>query len=178
MNEPAPTPPPRTVRGLAGLKRLAIDDQNQIIAWVSGPAGAEGAREWVRAKYELEVSLATLWDFLFWWQLRRHLETAARFAAKVRKTLARLPDYQLDDETLSLATQAAFEVRALQTEDWRALCQLRRLRQKERDYRVNERKLALLERKAAQAEEAAALARSTLTPEERERRLKEIFGLP
>jgi hypothetical protein len=173
-----PTSTAKKPAALRHLKQLPEDQQAQIIAWLGSPEGADGAQRLLREKWGVQLSVRALWDFYFWWQLRRHLEMAARFADQVRRTLAALPGYDPRDELVSLAAQVAFEMKALHDHDWRAWCQFRRLRQKERDLRNDERKLALWERKAAQADAAAALAQTPLSPEEREQRLKEIFGLP
>jgi hypothetical protein len=52
-----------------------------------------------------------------------------------------------------------------------------KLQSKRVDQQLDERRVVVLEKRSAQADAAEAVVKSELTPEEKQARMKEIFGL-
>lgn len=59
----------------------------------------------------------------------------------------------------------------------RSILDFLKTEQKGEALKLDERRVALLEKKAAQADEASTVVQSTLTPEEKQLKLKQIFGM-
>lgn len=110
---------------------------------------------------------------------------AREFAEQVEGELRSQGPAKFDEATLALVRQKAFE-RAYSREGSidelailaKILADSSKLELKRQELGLTERRVKLLEQKAAQADAAEAVTRSTtLTPTEREAKLKEIFGL-
>lgn len=109
---------------------------------------------------------------------------AREFAEQVAAELANGGE-SFDAATLALVKQKAFErayARDGNIEELATLAKIigdsAKVELKKRDQQLAERRIAILEKKAAQADDAKAVtADSTLTPAQREAKLKEIFGL-
>lgn len=92
---------------------------------------------------------------------------------------------QFDEATIDLLEQKALELAIAPNADPKNVKALYSLVLKARDQelavqatKLEERRIALLEKKAAQAEQAEkALTESGLSAEEREKRMRQIFGL-
>lgn len=168
----------RKARSDSKLKTLPKDRQKQILAWSEEHSLAE-IRALVRDQWTVETSESALSEFLSWMRLGRSLEQAASFADDIRQTLTQLPNLNLNEEQINSAAQVVFELEAAKAKDLKAFIGLRRLRQKDKDQQHDSRKIQLLERRAAQAEAAERVTQDpAMTSEERERKLREIFGMP
>ena len=192
----------RKPRGDARLKTLPREKQEQIIVWLKEHTQRRTA-ELVVGAYGIDTSPSALGEFYSWFFLSGRLEQAASFATQVKDTLKDLPELALDEDKLSAAGQAIFETMALETADPKLFLGLREMRLiersertkeaaleqrrresegrakvKERELALSERKVKLLEAKAAQADRAkATLGEAALSPAEKEKKLREIFGL-
>lgn len=159
------------------LKTLPPRQQGEIFALLQSTSYVQ-AKGIVREKFGVETSVGALCEFFAWYPTSRIVEEAASIADQLKADLKKLPGLDLDDDKLSRIGQAAFEAQALKAGDSDAFVALRKLRQKDNEHRLNERRIALLERKAAQADQAEGVTRDeSLTPEQREAKMREIFGL-
>jgi hypothetical protein len=108
-----------------------------------------------------------------------HLSDAAA-AIAAGQILEMLEGLQIEELSPEAAAQAVKSIESLRRGDHsaeRLRIDHERLAQLKKQSEQQERKLKLLERKAQQADEAQAAAKAPLSPEEKERRYKEIFGI-
>ncbi|MEN9841911.1 MAG: hypothetical protein RL376_1711 [Verrucomicrobiota bacterium] len=151
-----------------------LGEQNQSYAAVA---------QWVKAEFGIEVSTAALCNWYCTHGWRESAAQARVFASAVKEQAGAEGDY--DAATLALVQERAYLLARAKNSDAGELATLAKiigdsakLRLKEREVTLGERRIALLEKKAAQAEAAEGVTRDeTLTPAQRETKLKEIFGL-
>ena len=167
----------RKARSDARLKTLPKDRQEQLWQWINGTEGYKGARRLAREQWGLQTSVTALSEFYSWFALSRHLEEAATFADELKKTLGQLPELNLNEEQVNLAAQVAFELEAIKAKDFDRFFALRKLRQKDSEMTLEREKFELLKRKAEQADQAEKIVESSATPEEKQQRLRAIFGM-
>jgi hypothetical protein len=166
--------PPETPSSLQTLTR---DQQAQIAEWIE-KSGMQSACDKAREQFKINATLEEMGDFHAWHHVARHLARAVEMARWVRETISKSPEYKLEDDTVSLVSQVTFEMQALTKQDEDLFIDLRKLRQKDRDLELETRKLAIHEGKAKGAEvDPEEEAARKMTREDRERRLREIFGL-
>lgn len=167
----------RKSRSDATLKTLPEVVQEQLFALLRTTSYAK-ARKAAADKWEIETSAAALSEFFRWYPTTRRLEAAKHTADEVAKTLRALGDVKLDDDQVSRAAQAVFEAQAIRSGDADTYIGLANIRLKREAGQRDARRIALLEKKAAQAEAAqGAMTDTTLTPAQRDAKLREIFGL-
>jgi hypothetical protein len=114
-----------------------------------------------------------------WLQQRRLRSLLIRQADTVRQLLdwyqQRRPD--ASEEELGQLGQMFFSALALQAQDTKAWVHLQSLALRRRQLELDRAKLEWLQRRADQADQAeAVLDDASLSAEERQRRIKEIFG--
>ena len=147
----------RKPRSDSKLKILSRAQHEQIAKWGENLSLDETA-QWIAKEYHITVSVSTVSEFLTWWTLGRKMEEYATFADEVKNTLRAMPDIDLTDDQLSKAAQAAFEVRAVKSDDSKLFVALRTLRQRDAQLELERGKLAQrvaeLERKSNEAKEA------------------------
>ena len=144
----------------------------------------EKALERLAEEFGVETSAGALVKFY-----QRHVvgfrtRKARDFAEEVGQTF-RESDNNFDEATIKLIEQRAFEQAAANDADIDDLVSLakilgdtRKLQLQRDKLEIEKRRVTLLEKKAALADEAETVAKDeNLTPEERERRYKEIFGI-
>ena len=164
-------------RSDAVLKTLPPGLQAELFTRCHASSYAE-VKAWLKAEHGIATSTGSLSQFYSWFPLSRRLEQASAFADTLKDQIAQLPAMNGRAEELSDITQIAFEMQAAQEQDGELFYNLRKLRLKERDQKLVERRVKLLEQKAAQADAAShVLQDTTLTPEQREQRVREALGI-
>lgn len=137
-----------------------------------------------QVKDQFGVEVRSLKSFSRFWQevcgpallARRH---QARTVAEELAAEAVKHPGRFDQATIDALKQQAFELSISPNAKPKDVKALFSLVLKARDQDLNERKIAILERKAEQADAAAsAVSDGKLSPQEKERRLKQIFGIP
>lgn len=142
----------------------------------------------------VSVSLSRLSD---WWSARQtarqqekllaQIATGARQCQEVEKQLA-ISGGAPELETLiklhrvlilklSAEGNANPELLELVGQMMKPVIEFSKLEQKKRELELKERQVALLEAKAAQATAAEDVVKSTLSPQEKEQKMREVFGL-
>lgn len=84
---------------------------------------------------------------------------------------------RFDEATVAALKQLAFEMSVSPTADPKAVKAYFTLLLKYRDQDLEERRVALLEKKAAQADQAKDVVASALSPEEKQLKIRQIFGM-
>ncbi len=156
------------------LKTLHPQRQRQLWDWLQGTSYAE-ARARVKTEWDITTSESALSEFYAWYPFTKQLEEFKSLAAQVRADLEANPDLNLDSEAVSKAGQAIFENMAARAMDSKLFIELRKLRQKDRDQEAVERRLKILEKREEQAKKI--VGDEKLTPEARQDKLKEFFGI-
>jgi hypothetical protein len=138
---------------------------------------------WLKAEHGVTVSDGALCNWYSVHSWSQNAATARQFAEQVKAESKAQGNY--DAATLALVQERAYIMARTQGADVKDLATLAgiigdsaKLRLKERELGLSERKVSLLEKKAAQAEAAEGVTRDdTLSPAQRDARLREIFGL-
>lgn len=166
----------RKPRGDAKLKTLPEELQEEIHArLVKGTHAA--VRKWLAAEMSISTSLGALSDFYSWYSLRRDLQDADTEVQSLLQLISE-GEYNLDTRQMESLGNTLFLLRARKSGDWKQHKAAVELLLKSRKVSVEERKVTLLEAKAAQADQAKELlGDADLTPEERDRRMKAVFGI-
>jgi hypothetical protein len=143
-------------------------------------------RAWLRED-GITIGSSALSEWLSSWSLRQIFSEAESNATEFRTWLLKaMPE--LSEEQLDQRAALMFQFQAVRTGDAdtylafasaRAKARLEeaKLKQKERALEHDERRIALLEKKAAQADEAKSVIESKQTPEEKQLKLRQIFGM-
>ncbi len=180
------------------LKTLPPDRQKELYNYLSTHTLDE-AEAWL-ATDGLDTNRTSLSEFFSWYPLASKLQGAASMGSTVKEILRELPGLNLDEHQLSKAGQAIFEADAIESNDSKLYVALRSLRQtdlslelqaesaktkarqkdaqikqKDQDLKLSERRVAMLEKKFADAQKT--LSDPSLSMPERERRMKEMFGI-
>lgn len=164
------------------MLNLPEQQQAQLADWLLGGMPYYAAQKQVQDQFGVEVK--SLKSFSRFWQEVRApaLASRRRLARETADSLAdeaRARPGQFDAATIDALKQKAFELSISPQAHPRDVKALFMLVLKARDQDLTERKVAILERRAAQADQAAqAVGDGQLSPEEKERRLKQIFGIP
>lgn len=166
----------RKPRGDAKLKTLPEELQAEIHARL-GKGTHAAVRKWLEAEMSISTSLGALSDFYSWYSLRRDLQDADQEVQSLLQLISE-GEYNLDTRQLESLGNTLFLLRARASGDWKQHKAAVELLLKSRKVSVEERKVTLLEAKAAQADQAKELlGDADLTPEERDRRMKAVFGI-
>lgn len=155
---------------------LTVEQLDRAFAWAGGSGYVE-AIKLIKAEFGRSPSLAAISTWYQSWPLQRAFLTAGSVAETVKSAVRDLPQLNLDPAQMDALGQVVFQTEAMRQMNLDAFADLKRLQQKDRELQLVERRVVLLEKKAALADQAAAVVGSQLDPAERERRLKEIFGL-
>lgn len=170
-------PQQRKTRPDSPLRNLPEDRQAAIIAMMEGPQNKSFAEiKKHLASDGLRVSENALSEFRSWYLLRRQFKEAEQ-STDTLVELLKLDMPELSEEKLFRYGQLIFSQMALKTQDPAVWTETQKLNLKKEEQRLQERRIAILEKKAAQADAARDVATSKLTPEEKEQRMKSIFGL-
>jgi hypothetical protein len=162
---------------------LTTDQQAQVANWLSS-GGSKSSYDAVQKKIakEFRIKISTASLSAFWSQtcsarLTERLSHAAEMATTFAKE-AENSGTSFDAATIALIRQRAFELAAADKADFKKLFLMLQTFLKAHKQGLEERKVKLLERKASIADKAeATLKDEKLSKEERDQRLKQIFGL-
>lgn len=172
------------------LKNLPPERQEQIMAWArapkteDSPGGLQHAREQLAAD-GIKVSLRALSEFCSWYSLQERF-TAASERAKQFEELLATRDPSLSPEAIRELGQALFTMEAVQAGDAATFVSLESLALAQRSATtratLEREKLALAERRVRVAERKlddlkGILTDGALTPEQREQKMRQQFGL-
>lgn len=153
------------------VRRLSEENQSfkEVSAWLKDDG--------------VSISATALHDWYSLHSWKVSAASAREVATQARDDAAASGDY--DAATLALVKERAYilaRTKGASVKDLAMLADIigesAKLRMKQRDLDLAERRVALLEKKAAQADAAEGVTRDeALTPEQRQAKLREIFGL-
>ncbi len=160
------------------LKTLPPERQADIAAYALGHTLAE-TRDWLRAD-GVKCSTTGLSEWFSWYRLQqvfmRAESSAEDFKGWLNRSFPALSEQELDQRASLM-----FQFEAVKSGDpttYLAFASARtKAKQKDRELALNERRVTLLEKKAAQADAAKAVVESAGTPEEKQQKMRQIFGL-
>lgn len=133
---------------------------------------------WLKERHGVSTSAGALSEFWGWYQRCGSLKQAATFADQLALQFAKMPQLNLAAEQAAAITQTVFELQAAQDRDPKLFFALRKSQRDSKKLQLDERKVQILEAKAAAADKAAGIAGDeALTPEQKERRIKAVFGI-
>ena len=170
----------RRPRSDSALMSLPDERQRDLFDFCDGHRkdGLRKVRELLKEEQGVEVSLGTLSNWLNWYSLRSRFSMVAETSDFVARILKETPGLDIDDEKVIKAAQAFFEAKSMQENDAGTYVKLMGVRRGTAELRIKERRLTLEEKKARQADDAKGIAEDkTLTPEEKEQRIKGVFGI-
>lgn len=170
----------KKTRSDAKLDHLPEEQKAQVIDWLLAGLPYHKVRELIREQFAVATSIGALSGFyqreavpVLLARRRRAAGVADEIAAEARKAPG-----AFDEATIDALRQKVFELALAPGADAREIKALFSLVLKARDQDLEARRVALLEKKAAQADEAAKVTADTaLSPEEKARKYREIFGL-
>lgn len=172
-------------RSDAKLKSLPPEQREVLVRWLAEEnISYDEAKERLRREYGVRTSTGALVNFYATCCWKRSSEHAREFSEQVREA-AKATGENFDTATLALIQERAFILARTQGSDVGDLATLAKiigdsvkLRIKQREVDLSARRVALLEKKAEQADKAkAATEDTTLTDEERTKRLRQIFRM-
>jgi hypothetical protein len=164
----------RKPRSDSALKTLTPARQ-QAIADHAATHSLTDTVAWLRDD-GVTTSVAALSNFLSWYHLEQRLSrnqtVVETLITDIHRQHPKLPQDQLFD-----IGQSFFSALAIETQDPRVWVGTQRLAQRQQQIHLDERRITLLEEQAAKAAAAEAVTTSDLTPEAKQQRMREIFGL-
>lgn len=173
---------PRKTRMDAWWTRLKDADVQEAFAVVQRVGIAMAAGEIAQRFGVAPPSLSAMSRFYQWARRREtqwRIEKAVADKDQINALLAKAGN--LDDTVRAGLSALALDAIASRDPEMvsdfvSALTSFMSTKENEKRTALMERKVALLEKRAAQADAAEAVSRSTLSPEEKDRRFREIFG--
>lgn len=131
----------------------------------------------VPLRHGFTVALSTLSEWRSWYGQRLRTQSAMARAEQAKlEWLKENPEATPED--LERLGQMVFTSEAVENGDIKAFVALIRANNQKRALAIDERRIKLLEEKAKREEAAQAVTKDEkLTPEEKDARMKEIFGL-
>lgn len=132
----------------------------------------------LQSEFGCKVATTTLYALI---HRRRNLRSLDRIrtAQEAAEAINQLPGADaMDSATLKAASQLTFDLVSSGEADADSVSKLVNLLLKKQQIQQDERRLALLERKAKEADAAkATTADESLTPEQKQQKLRQIFGM-
>ena len=176
---------PKKTRADSVLGTLPEDRQEQIAEHARTHTLAETCA-WLKAD-GLKISSGNLSSWLSDWRLSSIFRHSESKAVQFRDWLAKAQP-ALSEEALDQRAALMFQFAAVESGDaetWLAIASARqkgktdaaRLELARQKVEIDSRKLKLLEARAAQADAANRVVASKLTPEEKQLKLRQIFGM-
>ena len=167
----------RKTRSDATLLTLPDEVQQQLFEELRTGMSYQQALAWLRREHDVESSTGALHHF---WQVRarEYSEQRVMKAVVAAQDIEELAQEQLPmitDATLSALTQAAFE--AALGADARATKIFMDLVLKANQQQLDVRKVAIQEKRLELLDRTEETVKADISPEAREAKLKEIFGL-
>lgn len=170
----------RRPRSDSKLMSLPDDRQRELFDFCDGlrSEGLRTIRERLVEAHGVKVSLGTLSNWLNWYSLRSKMRGVAEMADDLADILKKTPGLNLTNDGVMAAAQAYFEMQSMKENDAGLFVKMAKVRRGTAELKLKAKRLALEERKLRQAEEAKGITENkALTPEEKERRLKGVFGI-
>jgi len=177
----------RKHRGDSKLKTLKEPVQAAIIEQMKA-GKIQDVIKWIRAECCISTSVGALSEFWSWWHLRERMRQQEQRSVDLQAMLRERRTGLSEEEIIAIGNQFFMEqgvalgdgklfaaildrVLAKRTGETRA-------RQKDAELQIKQRRLTLLEQKAAQADRTReTLQDAKLTMEQKQSRLKEVYGL-
>ena len=166
-------------RSDAKLLNLPEEQRAQLCDWMLSGLPYHKIKGLVSEQFKVATTLSALSSFYqdfcsaaLLTQRSRAVGVAEEIAEEAAKTPGRF-----DAATIDALKQKAFELAIQPMADPRDVKSIFSLVLKARDQDLEARRIAVLEAKAEKADEAEAVAKSDLTPEEKDVRYKRIFGM-
>lgn len=159
---------------------LPDDRQAELFDFCDGlrSEGLRTIREKLEAEKGVKVSLSTLSIWLNWFSMRSKFAMAAETSDFIARIAKEFPGLNIEDEKVMKLAEAYFTAKSLKESDCDTYVKMMGVRRGTAEIRIKERRLTLEEKKARQADDAKGIAGDkTLTPEEKERRLKAVFRI-
>jgi hypothetical protein len=178
----------RKPRTDAVLLHLPMEQQKQLAEWLlDGGLSYRAAAAAMDKDFQVKTSATAVFDFYHTVcapELSRRravaVSTAEDIASEAEATPGRWDAAALDklkQQAFEMAMQPGADPKAIKS-FFTVIAKAKDQELKERDLALAERKVALMERKAAQADEASkVVGDEQLTPEQKQARLKQIFGM-
>lgn len=165
----------RKPRADSVLKTLSPARQERIVDHALGHTLAETVA-WLRDD-GLKTSSAALSEFLSWYRLRQRLSRNQSVVETLLTDLRR-DNPKIDPDELFKIGQSFFSALAIEQQDPDAWARTIRTDQRAQALELEARRVSVLEQKASQADQAAAVTGDTsLTPEQKQQKFREIFGI-
>lgn len=169
----------RKPRSDSKLLNLPEEQQAQLGEWLLSGMPYHQAQELVEKQFGLRVPLGSFTAF-YQQVCEPHLlqrrSRAVQMAQSVAEEASSRPG-TFDPATIDQLRQKAFELSISPNANPKDVKALFMLVLKARDQELTERRIVLLEKKAAQADQASDVVASELSSEEKQQRLKAIFGI-
>lgn len=168
----------KEIRADAKLKNLPPEALEDL--WLMRNPGEDGEKLTMEAiavavpsLYGFSVSVSTLSEFYKWLRLKRRMEAATLRAEQARYALASDPNMTPAD--LARVGQMVFTAETIEDGNVKAYVELVKLQLQAAKQDIEIRKIRILEEKAAMADAAKDVLTTKLSPEEQNRRLREIL---
>lgn len=167
----------RKHRADSNLKTLPEELQEEIITRLNAKGGSYKAiTEWLRAEMDVPTSIGALSEFYSWRTLRSQVREAESDTQSLQEALS-ASEFGLSSGQIQELGNLMFITKATKQADAKTFVAMAKLLIQKQKLEVDSRKVALLEQKAAQADAAAGIAKDgTLTKEDKQQRIFEIFG--
>src|SRR5581483_2887996 len=175
---------PRKARADSPLWSLPEQARAELMEFM-GSHTLKEAQDLLKEKHEITISLSGLSRFRGAYEERRmSAEEAGTMEAIVEGERARRRgenegggEAAISEDEIFAYGQRRFATLAIRTGNGLAWQRMQRLRQNEERLGLEDRRVHLLEEKARRADATEQVAASPLSPEEKEARIKEIFGI-
>lgn len=165
-------------RADAVLKTLTKDRQSDIAEFARSHTLAETVK-WLGAD-GVRIQKSALSRWLSWWQWQQ-IYVQSESDAEDFKEMVRKEYPDMDIEKVERFGHLFFQRAAIKRDQPQIFLKFSSARSKaaleKAKLAQTDRRIKLLEEKAAKADQAAEVTKSALTPEEKDRRMKEILGL-
>ena len=170
----------RRPRSDSALMSLPDERQAELFDFCDGlrTQGLRTIREKLETEKDVKVSLSTLSNWLNWYSMRSRFSMVAETSDFIARIMKETPGLNIEDEKVMKAANAYFTAKSLKESDCDTYVKMMGVRRGTAEIRIKGRRLTLEEQKARQAEAAKEVTTNTsLTPEEKQQRYREIFGL-
>lgn len=135
-------------------------------------------REWLFQEWDLTTSEAALSEFFSWYSLRQRMEATESTTQDLQEMLSQA-EFGLSPEQVAAMGNLMFITSATRDNDPKTFVAMAKVLLANRKLDMEGRRITLLEQKAAKADAAEqALQNPELTEEEKNAKLREVFGMP
>ena len=170
--------PEKEIRADAKLKNLHPEALEDL--WLMRNPGEDGEKLTLEAiaaampaLYGFSCSVSSLSEFYKWLRLKKRMESAAERSSQARLALANDP--AMTPDMLARVGQMVFTAETIEDGNVKAYVELVKLQLQAAKQEMELRKLKIMEEKAALADAAKEVLTTKLSPEEQNRRLREIL---